>query len=81
MKRTFILKSLMLLSLFTIIFAGCEGQPPNAGTPESGKAADPSTTAKSMTENPSMSQAQKDAIKKGMESRTNGAPAADASGK
>ena len=81
MKHTYILASLVLLSLFGTFIAGCEGQPQNAGTPTAGKAADPNATAKGMIDNPSMSQEQKDAIKKGMESHSSGAPAADSKGK
>ena len=79
MKRTPILASLAILALFTIVLAGCEGPPaPTADNPKAGSGGDSKATAKAMLDNPSLSQAQKDAIKKGMEKD---APAADATGK
>ena len=80
MKRIHFIGALALLSVFTFLFAGCEGQPPTAGTPAAGKAADPNATAKAMMDNPSIPQEQKDAIKRGMEKRSEGAPAAGSTG-
>ncbi len=72
MKRLNLLILLGIISLFAVVFSGCDAPlPSNAGTPAAanGKTADPNAQAKAMLDNPSMSAEQKANIQKGIDAR------------
>lgn len=72
MKQLNLITLLGVISLFVVVFAGCDAPlPSNAGTPAAagGKTADPNAQAKGMLNNPGLSADQKANIQKGIDAR------------
>ena len=72
MKRLNLIVLLGIVSLFAVVFSGCDAPlPSNAGTPAAanGKTGDPNAQAKGMLNNPGLSAEQKANIQKGIDER------------